>query len=167
MRVLRLVVHARSRQPVLVLGEVDGERCLPVFLRPQQAEVISVGKREGGEPGAAETALSQDVLTPVVEALGSRLVGAELTALVDGVYSAELVLEGSGGEVRVSVRPSDALAVAVREDLPIAVAEQILDEVGQDVSEIFPAEGSAAPPEEQVREFRDFLDDVSPDDFKP
>ncbi|GAA1870206.1 bifunctional nuclease family protein [Pseudonocardia ailaonensis] len=160
MRVLRLVVHARSRQPVLVLGEVDGDRCLPVFLRAQQAEVISVGKREGADQ---ETAVSQDVLLPVVEALGSRLVGAEITALVDGVYSAELVLDN---DLRVSVRPSDALAVAVREDLPIGVADEILDDVGQDVSEVFPVEGSAAPPEEQVQEFRDFLDDVSPDDFR-
>jgi uncharacterized protein len=163
MRVLRLVVHARSRQPVLVLGEVDGDRCLPVFLRAQQAEVISVGKREGADQ---ETAVSQDVLIPVVEALGGRLVGAEITELNDGVYSAELVLAGSDGDVRVAVRPSDALAVAVREDLPIGVAEQILDDVGQDVSEVFPEKGSEAPPEEQVREFRDFLDDVTPDDFK-
>ncbi|MFC7655656.1 hypothetical protein ACFQV8_03020 [Pseudonocardia benzenivorans] len=42
MRVLRLVVHAPSRQPVLVLGEVDGDRCVPVFLRGPQAQVISL-----------------------------------------------------------------------------------------------------------------------------
>ncbi|WP_181783716.1 bifunctional nuclease family protein [Pseudonocardia pini] len=161
MRVLRLVVHALSRQPVLVLGEVDGPRCVPIFLRPQQAEVIAVGAREG-EP---ETALSQDVLVPVVEALGGRLAGADITSLVDGVYTAELLVEHGSGQVRVSVRPSDALAVAVREGLAIGVAEEILDEVGQQTAELFP-DGTDAPPVEQLREFREFLDEVSPDDFR-
>ena len=68
------------------------------------------------------------------------------------------------GDVRVPVLPSDALAVAVREGLPIAMAEEILDEVGQPVAELFP-DGGAAPPEEQVQEMREFLSDVSPDDF--
>ncbi|HKQ42590.1 MAG TPA: bifunctional nuclease family protein, partial [Pseudonocardia sp.] len=65
---------------------------------------------------------------------------------------------------RVPVLPSDALAVAVREGLPIAMAEEILDTVGQPVAELFP-HGGAAPPEEQVREMREFLAGASPDDF--
>ncbi|MCW0212300.1 MAG: bifunctional nuclease family protein [Pseudonocardia sp.] len=156
MRVLRLVVHARSRQPVLILGEVDGERCVPVFLRPAQAEVISVGPRDD------ETSLSQDVLLPVIEALGARLEGIEITSLVDGVFAADLVISGG---VRVAVKPSDALAIAVRETLPVGMAEEILDEVGQPTAELFP-NGSDAPPAEQLREFKEFLDDVSPDDFR-
>jgi uncharacterized protein len=160
MRMLRLVVHARSRQPVLVLGEIDGERCLPVFLRPQQAEVIAVGpKAEAADQGQV-----QDVLVPVAEALGARVVGAELTALVDGVYEAELVLRSGEEEVRVGVRPSDALAVAVREGLDIGVADAILDDVGQPTSDLFPA-GADAPPAEQLEDFRAFLDDVKPEDF--
>jgi uncharacterized protein len=159
MRVLRLVVHAVSRQPVLVLGEVDGPRCVPIFLRPQQAEVIAVGERTD------DTALSQDVLVPVVEALGGTLTEADLTALTDGVYTAELVLSRGEEQVRVPVRPSDALAVAVREGLAIGVAEEILDEVGQQTSDLFP-DGTDRPPTEQLREFREFLDDVSPEDFR-
>jgi bifunctional DNase/RNase len=162
MRVLRLVVHAASRQPVLVLGEVDGRRYLPVFLRRQQAEVISVGPRRGGD----DQGLTQDVLVPVVGALGARITGAELTALVDGVYQAELVLrDGRAAELRVPVRPSDALAVAVREELAIGVADEILDEVGQPMEDLLPG-GADASPIEQLREFREFLDEVTPDDFR-
>ena len=58
------------------------------------------------------------------------------------------------GGTRIPVLPSDALAVAVREGLPITMAEEILDEVGQPVAELFP-DGGAAPPEEQVQEMRD------------
>lgn len=156
MLVLRLVVHARTREPVLLLGEADGDRCLPVFLRRPQAEVISVGRRDDGD-----APLTQDVLLPVVEALGRRLERVEITALLDGVFSAELVFDG---DTRFAALPSDALALAVREGLPIGVAEAILDEVGQPTVDLFPG-GTGAPPDDQLRDFREFLDEVSPDDF--
>ena len=50
MRVIRLVLHAKTRQPVLVLGEAEGRRCLPVFLRQPQADVIAVGPRDQDDP---------------------------------------------------------------------------------------------------------------------
>lgn len=156
MRVIRLVVHARSRQPVLVLGEVEGDRCLPVFLRPAQADVISVGPR-----GEQDPLLPQDVLIPVLRGLGHKIDGAEITALEDGVFSADLIFDGG---TRVTVLPSDALAIAVRERLSIGVADDILDAVGQPVKELFP-DGTDAAPEQQLEDFRSFLDEVSPDDF--
>jgi bifunctional DNase/RNase len=157
MRVIRLVVHAPTRQPVLVLGEADGGRCLPVFLRKPQADVIAIGPRREQDP-----LLPQDVLIPILRGLGHTLDGAEITGLTDGVFSAELVVDG---DKRIPVLPSDALAVAVRERLPIAVADTILDEVGQPVEDLFP-DGTDAPPERQLEEFRSFLDEVSPDDFR-
>jgi bifunctional DNase/RNase len=156
MRVIRLVLHAKTRQPVLVLGEAEGRRCLPVFLRQPQADVIAVGPRGQDDP-----LLPQDVLIPILRGLGHTLDSAEITDLSDGVFSAELVFDGG---TRVAVLPSDALAIAVRERLPIAVADAILDEVGQPVEDLFP-DGTDAPPEQQVEEFRSFLDEVSPDDF--
>ena len=160
MRVLRLLVHGRTREPVVVLGEADAEeggaRCVPVFLRRPQADAIALGHR-----GRDDLLLPQDVLVPVLRGLGHTLDGAEVTALTDGVFEAALVCDGG---VRVAVLPSDALAVAVREGLPIAMAEEILDEVGQPVAAVFP-DGVQPPPEEQVREMRDFLQDASPEDF--
>jgi hypothetical protein len=156
MRVLRLVVHARTREPVLVLAETDGERCLPVFLRRPQAEVIAVGRR-----GDADPPLTQDLLVPVIQGLGRSLDGVEITELRDGKFSAVLVLDGG---TRIPALPSDALAVAVREGLAIGVADEILDDVGQPVADLFPR-GTDAPPDQQLRDFREFLDDVSPEDF--
>lgn len=156
MRVLRLVVHARTRQPVLLLGEVDGDRCLPVFLRPAQAEVIAFGPR-----GDQDGGLTQDIIGPVVRGLGRSLESVEITELRDSVFHADLVFDQ---DTRISVRPSDALAVAVRDELPIGVADRILDEVGQPTAELFPY-GTDAPPAQQLAEFRQFIDEVSPDDF--
>ncbi|ANY06990.1 bifunctional nuclease family protein [Pseudonocardia sp. HH130630-07] len=177
MHVLRLIVHARSRQPVLLLGEEGGDRCVPVFLRPPQAEVIAVGRRDPDDTSG--TPLTQDVLLPVVAALGRTIESIEISDLADGVYTAELVFDGG---TRLAVRPSDALAVAVREGLRIGMAEHVIDQAGQPVGEVLPpdaadASGSAAqaraassgpptePPEQQLRQFRAFIDDVSPDDF--
>ncbi|MFC5995909.1 bifunctional nuclease family protein [Pseudonocardia hispaniensis] len=157
MRVLRLIVHARTREPVLLLGEVDGDRCLPVFLRRPQAEVIAIGPRKD-----QDQPLTQDLIGPIVAGLGRRLEGVEITELRDGRFSAVLVFDQG---IRIAALPSDALAVAVREQLPIGVAEEILDEVGQPIDELFPA-GGAAPPDQQLREFREFIEDVSPEDFR-
>jgi bifunctional DNase/RNase len=156
MRVLRLVVHGPTREPVVVLGEVDGDRCVPVFLRRPQADAIALGPRGGADPP-----LPQDVLLPVLRGLGHTLDGVEVTGLRDGVFSAVVVCDGGR---RIPLLPSDALAVAVREALPIGMAEEIIDEVGQRTAELFP-DGGAAPPEEQVRAMRAFLDGVEPDDF--
>lgn len=157
MRVLRTVIHAPTRQPVLLLGEVDGDRCVPVFLRRPQADVISLGPRSRAEP-----ALTQDMLLPVLRSLGHRVDGVEISALVDGVFHAALLVDGG---TRVEVRPSDALALAVRDELPITMADSVLDSVGQPTAELFP-HGGDAPPEQQLREFHDFVEDLSPDDFQ-
>lgn len=158
MRVLRLIVHGRSREPVAVLGEVDGDRCVPVFLRRPQADAIAVGRR-----GESDVPLPQDVLLPVLRWLGHSVDGVEVTRLADGVFSAVLVCDGG---TRVPVLPSDALALAVREGLPIGMAEEILDEVGQPVAEVFPdGVAPAPPPERQLQEMREFLAGASPDDF--
>ena len=156
MRVLRLIVHGRTRDPVAVLGETDGDRCVPVFLRRPQADAIALGPR-----GDSDVPLPQDVLLPVLRGLGHSVDGVEVTRLVDGVFSAVVVCDGG---TRLPVLPSDALALAVREGLPIGMAEEILDEVGQPVREVFP-DGVAAPPEKQLQDMRDFLAEASPDDF--
>ncbi len=156
MKVLRLVIHAPSQQPVLLLGEVDGERCVPVFLRQPQADVISGGPRTEDAP-----VLTQDLIGSVVRGLGHSFDAVEITELRDGVFAADLVFDGG---TRIAARPSDALAVAVRDGVPIAMAGAILDEVGQPIAELFP-HGGAAPPDEQLRDFRQFVEDVSPEDF--
>ncbi|MBA2389808.1 MAG: bifunctional nuclease family protein [Geodermatophilaceae bacterium] len=157
MRVLRLVVHAPTRQPVLLLGEVDGERCVPVFLRQPQADVIALGPRSEDD-----VLLTQDLLGPVVRGLGRSLDRVEITELRDGAFYADLVFDSG---TRIAARPSDALAVAVRDGVPISMAAAILDDVGQPIAGLFP-HGGDAPPEEQLREFRQFVDDVSPEDFE-
>ena len=82
-----------------------------------------------------------------------------ITQLQEGTFFAEVELAREGGALRISSRPSDAIALAVRyeEPVPIFVEEAVLDEAGV----LFEAEED----EEQIEQFREFLDQVSPEDF--
>jgi len=90
----------------------------------------------------------------VLEATGNELSEVQITAVRDGVFFATLVL-GSG--VEVSARPSDSIALALRTGSRILCAEEVLAEAGLDA----PAEQ-----EDEVEKFREFLDQVSPEDFE-
>lgn len=157
MRVLRMVIHAPTLQPVLLLGEVDGERFVPIFVSRPQADQV-----DGGPRGAKDLPLTQDLIMPIVRGLERSLDLVEITELTDGEFHVDLVFDTG---TRVAVPSSDALSLAIRDSIPITMAEAILDEVGQPVSDLFPR-GGAAPDAEQLRDFSQFVDDVSPDDFR-
>jgi hypothetical protein len=92
--------------------------------------------------------------------LGGSLDSVVITEVRDHTYYAELHLTTPTGEKVVSSRPSDAIALAVRCEAPIFAVDQLLDEVGQ-IPEPEPEEQA----EEIIDEFKDFIDNVSPDDF--
>jgi bifunctional DNase/RNase len=89
----------------------------------------------------------------VVHALGASLEAVHITEMRDGIYIAELLF---GDERTVSARPSDAVALAVRTGAPIYGAEALLDEVGIEIPD---------EQEDEVEKFREFLDNISPEDF--
>jgi bifunctional DNase/RNase len=97
--------------------------------------------------------MTHDLLREVVTALGAVLEAVHITEMKDGIYLAELVF---GEQRTVSARPSDAVALAVRTGAPIFGAEALLDEVGIEIPD---------EQEDEVEKFREFLDQVTPDDF--
>lgn len=138
-----------SNQPVLLLRETDGSRFLPIWIGAAEATSIAMAESDVVPPRP----MTHDAVVLIMKAAGIVLTRVDITDLNDGVFYAELVL--SNGAV-VSVRPSDAVAIAIRVGAPITVAPSVLDEAGV-----------AAPIEEdrQVEAFREFLDQVSPEDF--
>jgi len=84
-----------------------------------------------------------------------------VSELRDRTFFAEIYLRGSAGVEMVSARPSDAIALAVRTGAQIFVAVEVLEEAGY----VAPSDGDEPVAEEQVEEFRAFLDTVNPDDF--
>ena len=143
-------VELPSNQPIVLLKETDGDRYLPIWIGAVEATAIAFAQ-QGVVPARP---LTHDLLKDVLEALGAQLTSVTITDLRDGVYFADLSF-ASG--VTVSARPSDAIALAIRNGTTIYAEESVLNEAG------------IAIPDEQeneVEKFREFLDSVSPEDFR-
>lgn len=152
MRQLTLIgirMDSPGRAPVMVLRETDGYRYLPISIGSVEATAIAY-EEQGLRPSRP---LTHDLMRDLLLAFDVGIDAVEIVELRDSVFYAELVL---GNGVRVSARPSDSVALAVRLGTPIRCAEQVLLEAGV-----------AAPEEEQaeVERFRQFLDGVTPEDF--
>ncbi|MGA1501707.1 MAG: bifunctional nuclease family protein [Candidatus Nanopelagicales bacterium] len=150
--VLGVRVEMPSNQPIVLLREVEGERYLPIWIGAHEATAIAY-VQQGVEPPRP---LTHDLLKDVLDAVGRPLIGVRVTRLEDGVFFAELDL---GDGVVVSARPSDAIALALRTASPIDVAEAVLAEAGV----MIPEEGEDE--EVEMEKFREFLDQVTPEDF--
>ncbi|MGA8113169.1 MAG: bifunctional nuclease family protein [Actinocatenispora sp.] len=142
-------VELPGNQPIVLLKEASGDRYLPIWIGAVEATAIAF-EQQGVKPARP---LTHDLLRDVLTALGSPLQLVEITELKDNVFYAELVI---GDGVRVSARPSDAIALALRVGATIRCAEQVLEDAGI----VIPDEQ-----EDEVEKFREFLDQVSPEDF--
>ena len=143
-------VEMPSNQPIVLLREVTGERYLPIWIGAVEATAIAFAQQGVVPPRP----LTHDLMKDLLDALGQELAEVQITDMKDGVFFATLVL-GSG--VEIGARPSDSIALALRTGSRIVCAEEVLDEVGLAV----PAEQ-----EDEVERFREFLDQVTPEDFE-
>lgn len=152
MRELKMVgvrVELPTNQPVVLLKEVDGERYLPIWIGTVEAAAIAY-KQQNVQ---ITRPLTHDLMRDILEQLGVELTAVELVELRETTFYAELVLDN---DTRVSARPSDAIALALRTDTKVWCAEEVLDEAGISLPD---------KQEDEVERFRAFLDEVSPDDF--
>jgi bifunctional DNase/RNase len=93
------------------------------------------------------------------------LTSVHITSIKDGVFYADLLLRNGAGAIEpLSVRPSDAIAVALRTKSNIMVSSELLDEVGIDIPEQIASDVSAAG-DQELEAFREFLDGINPEDF--
>jgi bifunctional DNase/RNase len=153
LEVVGVRVEMPSNNPIVLLRERDGGRYLPIWVGAVEATAIAYAQQGIVPPRP----LTHDLLRDILAALGVSLTEVRITALEDGVFYA--VLAFSDG-TEVSARPSDAIALALRVDAPIRGADEVLDAAGIDIPDDEPA-----PAEDQVEKFREFLDQVSPEDF--
>ena len=143
-------VEMPSNNPIVLLREVSGDRYLPIWIGAVEATAIAFAQQGVVPPRP----LTHDLMKDLLDALGQELAEVQITDMKDGVFFATLVL-GSG--VEIGARPSDSIALALRTGSRIVCAEEVLDEVGLAV----PAEQ-----EDEVERFREFLDQVTPEDFE-
>jgi uncharacterized protein len=153
-----------SQQRLVVLRETDTPRFLPIFIGPCEAEAITLGL-QGTEVGRPMT---HDLLRNVVEHLGSSVEYILISELKNDTFFARIVLQVDGEQVEVDARPSDAIALGVRLDVPIYVNEDVMEMAGQlPSSEIEgdDAPGEGGPEDEKLSVFRDFIETLDLDDL--
>lgn len=153
MELVGVRIELPTNVPILLLREGDGNRYLPIWIGPNEATAIALAL-QGVEP---QRPMTHDLLKLVVEALDADVVRVDVTQLVDGTFFANLILNNEGSEVTVSSRPSDAIALAARTAAPIFADRTLLDEAGVEIEE----DGQ----EEEIERFREFLEDITPEDF--
>ena len=163
MELAALATEMASGGSVVLLREhEEPHRLLPIFVGHAEAAAIAVAV--SGQP--TPRPLTHDLMAALVESFEGHVDAVEVTDLDEGTFLAALAVHGAGGARRVDTRPSDAIALAVRLDVPLFVSEHVLDEVGT-----LPAEGENAETldeaaiDEVVQQFRSFLDDVDPAHF--
>ncbi len=148
-------VEVPTNQPIVLLREEQGTRFLPIFIGSPEATAI-VYALQGME---TPRPMTHDLFKTVLDDLSVKLEKVEITELHDGTFNAEIEIDRQGEKSRISSRPSDAIALAVRfgAEIPIFADEAVLDEAGV----LFEADEE----EQEVEQFREFLDSVTPEDF--
>lgn len=153
MDVMGVRMEMPSNTPIVLLKEKSGDRYLPIWVGAVEATAIAYAQQGVVPPRP----LTHDLMRDLLDALGATVEQVRITGLEDGVYYAVIAFEGG---LEVQARPSDAIALALRAEVPIVGAEAVLDEAGVEI----PDEDEEVE-EDQVEKFREFLDQVTPEDF--
>ena len=155
MEVIGVRVEMPSNQPIVLLKEIDGSRFLPIWVGAVEATAIAFAQ-QGVEPPRP---LTHDLMNNLVDLLDATLTAVHLTEIKDGVFYATMLLrDSSAGQLTISARPSDAIALAVRSHSNILVTEELLNEIGIEIPQ---GDGE----NQEVEKFREFLDQINPEDF--
>ncbi|MEE9533070.1 MAG: bifunctional nuclease family protein [Acidimicrobiia bacterium] len=147
-------IELPTNQPIVLLRELGGDRYLPIWIGAVEATAIAFAL-EGVEP---QRPLTHDLLKDLTDGLGAKVERVVVNDLREGIYYAELVLALNGGEVVVSARPSDAIALAARTEALLFATPEVLEEAGVEIRDDQDEDA-------EVERFREFLDTVRPEDF--
>ncbi len=164
LELLGVRVEVPGNTPVVLLRELDNEgRVLPIFIGSPEATAIALALENVETPRP----MTHDLMAAMLVELGAVLEQVVVTELRDKTFYADLIVRLGDEQHTISSRPSDAIALAARTGTPIFAAQDVLD------SAAYLAEDEDAEvvlddvdPDEVVEEFREFLEDLNPEDFE-
>ena len=142
-----------TNQPVIILKELQSDRYLPIWIGQFEATAILM-EVQGIRPSRP---LTHDLLKTVIDLLNGQVTRIVINDLREGTFYAQIHVLANSQHLQIDARPSDAIALAVRTNVPIFADESVLDQAAvlNEVGE-----------EEEVERFREFLENVKPEDFK-
>jgi hypothetical protein len=154
-------VSLMSQHRVVVLKDVDATRYLPIWIGPFEADAITIELQDVD----VARPLTHDLLKATIEQLGAEVERVTITELRNDTFYAEISLNVNGKQMRIDARPSDAIALAVRAEVPVYVDEDVMSqaaivpepdlETGSTGSEAGEAGAGPAPDA-----FKDFLEEL-------
>ena len=128
-KVQKISFHPPSRSYAVILSEINGTRKLPVIVGAFEAQSIALALESMDTPRP----LTHDLIGLLIKEVEANLVAVRITSLEEGVFYATLDINGKiTGKRAVDSRPSDAIAVGLRMQAPIMIAEKLFDEAGID-----------------------------------
>ena len=166
-------VSPMNYQRVVILKEKGSDRYLPIWIGPSEADAIAVKLQDLSVPRP----LTHDLLGTVIDTLGGKVQHILVNDLQNDTFYAKIVIQVNGGNQEIDSRPSDALALAVRTQVPIFAEEVVMDkagilldkETGKPLTPERPGNGQPAEvDEEELRRmsaFTDFINDLDLEDF--
>jgi bifunctional DNase/RNase len=149
LEVIGVRVEMPSNQPLVLLRETQGERYLPIWIGAVEASAIALAQQGSASPRP----LTHELIARIIEELGDELDVVRIDDVADGVFFATLSFTSGAS---VSARPSDSIALALRLGTRIEASEAVLDEAGM----MLPADE-----DEEIEKFREFLEEIEPEDF--
>jgi uncharacterized protein len=144
-----------GKQPIVLLKTVDGNRFLPIWIGHPEAAAILMKLQGASTPRP----MTHDLLSDLLEQVDAKCERVAVTELRDNTFYASITISMNGSELEIDSRPSDAIALAVRTQAPIFAADDVIDESSIEF------EHEVEDTEEVVEKFKDFLDQVTPEDF--
>ncbi|HLF03713.1 MAG TPA: bifunctional nuclease family protein [Dehalococcoidia bacterium] len=169
-------VSPMNYQRVVILREKNADRYLPIWIGPAEADAIAVKLQDLAVPRP----LTHDLLRAVIDSLGGTIKHVLVNDLQNDTFYAKIIIQVDGSEKEIDSRPSDAMALAVRAQVPIFAAETVMDKAGilldkETGKPIVPEAGDGPPTEAQtqVREeelrrmsaFTEFINNLDLEDF--
>jgi uncharacterized protein len=145
-------VELPSNQPIVLLKEREGERYLPIWIGAMEATAIAFAL----QGIVTARPMTHDLMKNVLEEVGVSVERIVITELKEGTFYAIIHMSQNGSSYEVSSRPSDAIALAVRVSVPIFASEDVLTEASIVIKD---------DEEQEVEKFREFLEQVEPEDF--
>ena len=157
-----LILEQKTQQNIVILREVEGDRILPIWIGPSEAQAIRRILSEEPFPRP----LTHDLLYLIVEGLKAKITRVVIADLRENTFYASVIVERDSEVLSIDARPSDSIALALRARAAIFVNEKLLQPPPQQDEE----SSGGEPPhelteEEKAEQLRRFLERLNPEDF--
>jgi uncharacterized protein len=157
-RVGGLAIDERTKSPVVLLQEIEGNRVLPIWIGPMEASAIHMellGKKY-------QRPLTHDLMINIMEGLNAKVSRVVITDLKDSTFFANIYVDGGSGAVAIDARPSDSIAIALRSRAPIFIMDKLFE---KSAAENISPPRTERTAEEKAEELRRYLEGLNPEDF--